>query len=64
MSEQEIAIFVGKMHIHKITQKALAGQMGVSENYVSEVLRGTKKISSTNTTFSAALDELIKEKTG
>lgn len=62
MDAQETAKFVGALHMHKITQRQLALKMGVSENYVSEVLRGNKKISSTNTTFDAALDELIKEK--
>lgn len=52
---------VGKMHLHRITIKALAEHMGISDNYVTMVLNGRRKPAGAEQRFKAALDALIKE---
>lgn len=37
-----IATAVGKMHVHKITQIELAKHMGVTNDYISLIMRGKK----------------------
>lgn len=54
---------VGKMHVNKITQTALAEHMGVRRDYISRVLNGGRNPSEkTADKINAAVDEMIAEK--
>lgn len=58
-----IAEVIGKMHVHKITQTALAEHMGVRRDYVSRVLNGGRNPSDkTAEKITAAVDEMIAAK--
>lgn len=58
--ETWIAEVVGKMHIHKITQTALAEHMGVRRDYISHVLNGGRNPSAkTAAKIISAVDEMI-----
>ena len=58
-----IAEVIGKMHVHKITQTALAEHMGVRRDYISRVLNGGRTPSEeTAAKIVAAVDEMIAEK--
>ncbi|MBQ9841584.1 MAG: helix-turn-helix transcriptional regulator [Clostridia bacterium] len=58
-----IAEVIGKMHVHKITQTALAEHMGVRRDYISRVLNGGRNPSEeTAAKIVAAVDEMIAEK--
>lgn len=57
-----IANAVGKMHINKITQKDVATKMGVSEDYVSMILRGVRTPPNAADRINNAIDEIIAEK--
>ena len=52
---------VGKMHLHRITNKVLAEHMGISDRYVAMVLNGEREPAGAEQRFKAALDALIKE---
>lgn len=53
---------VGKMHIHQITVTDLAAKLGISREFVSRVINGSRDLANAQERFNAALDELIKEK--
>ena len=57
-----IAKAVGKMHIKKITQAQLAEKMGVTREYVSMILNGTKMPKEAKNRINAAIDEIIAER--
>ena len=58
-----IAEVIGKMHVHKIAQTALAEYMGVRRDYISRVLNGGRNPSEeTATKITAAVDEMIAAK--
>lgn len=52
---------VGKMHLHRITNKELAAFMGVTDGYITMVLNGKREPAGAEQRFKAALDALIKE---
>lgn len=60
--ETWIADAVGKMHINKITQKEVASKMGVTEDYVSMILRGVRTPKGARERIEKAIDEIIAEK--
>ncbi|WOC33023.1 MULTISPECIES: helix-turn-helix domain-containing protein [Caproicibacterium] len=62
MPAQWTAELLGKMHMHGITAKLLAEQLGYHPKYVSAVMNGHKEPKKAEQRFNAALDELIKEK--
>lgn len=57
--EHLIAEIVGKMHIHKITQTALAEHMGIRRDYISRILSGGVHPKGTAEKIAAAVDEMI-----
>lgn len=64
MLAQWTADVVGKMHQYRITRSQLASKLGVVPDYVTMVLNGRRNPKNAEGRFRAALDELIKEKTG
>lgn len=50
---------VAKMHMHRISIKALAEHLGVSREYTGAVLNGKKAPAGAELRFRAAVDELI-----
>jgi predicted XRE-type DNA-binding protein len=59
MLAQWTADLVGKLHKHRITQKQLAEELGVTREYVSMVLNGHRCPDGAERTFTDALDRLI-----
>lgn len=57
-----IATAVGKMHIHKVHQKALAAHMGVTEEYISMIFNGKRSPKNAEQRIMTAIDELIAER--
>lgn len=57
---------VGKMHLNRITNKALADKLGYTADYISMILRGVKSPAGIEEKVKTAIDEIIaeKEKTG
>ena len=62
MPAQWTGEIVGKMHINGITIKALATHMNMTHEYVGKVLSGKAAPKDAERRFTAALDELIKER--
>ena len=50
---------MGLMHVHKITNKMLGDEMGVTDRYVSMVLNGHKEPQNAEQRFTEALNKLI-----
>lgn len=53
---------VGIMHVNKITQIQLAKKMGVTNDYISMILRGVKSPQDAESRIMAAINEIIKER--
>lgn len=49
------------MHVHKITNKMLGDEMGVTDRYVSMVLNGHREPPDAETRFTEAVNKLISE---
>lgn len=49
------------MHVHKITNKMLGDEMGVTDRYVSMVLNGHREPPDAEQRFSEAVNALISE---
>lgn len=62
MNERWTGNIVGKMHIHNISCKDLAEEMGVSRSYVSMILNGRRFPLDGRERMAAALDALIERK--
>lgn len=62
MPAQWTGLLVGKKHNAGISNAELAGKLGVSEAWVSMVLRGKRSPEGAEQRFNDALDELISEK--
>lgn len=62
MLEKWTGNIVGKMHVHKITSKELAEEMGVSRQYVSMILNGTRSPDDARGRVETAVDALIERK--
>lgn len=60
--EHWIAEVVGLMHIHKITQIDLAKHIGVTNDYISLILRGKKSPKNIEERLKIAVDEIIEQK--
>ena len=60
--ENWIATAVGKMHLHGITQIELGRHMGVTNDYISLILRGKKSPKNAEERILAAIDEIIASK--
>ena len=58
MPAQWTAEIIGKMHLHKITQKQLAAALGCTPQYVCTVLRGGREPKDAPARFQAAIDSL------
>lgn len=61
--ESWIGEAVGKMHLNKITQKALAEKMGYTADYISMIFTGVKSPKGIAEKVNKAIDEIIEEKT-
>lgn len=53
---------VGEMHLHQITVTDLARKLGLSREFVSRVINGRYGLKDAEERFTAALNELIKER--
>ena len=62
MPAQWTAEIVGQMHLHGISAKSLAAQLGLHEKYVSAILNGHRAPANAEEKFKNALHELIREK--
>lgn len=54
-----IAEVVGKMHIHRITQEALAERVGVRREHICKVLGGKESGAKLKDKILTAVDDLI-----
>ena len=50
---------VGKMHIHRIENRALAKELGVTSEWVSIVLNGKREPAGAEQRFMEAIDRII-----
>lgn len=57
--EKWIAMAVGMMHIHGITQSQLAEKMGVRREHVNKILNGALKPKGAKERIEGAIKELI-----
>lgn len=53
---------VGKMHTAKISHKTLAEQLGVTREYVTNILNGHRAPKGAEDRFRTALDEILSRK--
>lgn len=53
---------VGKMHINRVTQKEVAGELGVSKQYVSMVLSEKKTPPRMEQRINAAIDRILERR--
>ena len=60
--EKWIGDAVAKMHINRITQSVVADKMGVTREYISNILNGVKQPANAENRIMTAIDEIIKEK--
>lgn len=60
--DEWIAEAVGRMHVHGITGRDIAKQMGVSVQWVSYLLNGKRKQKNAEERINKAIDELIDQK--
>ena len=61
MPAQWTGEIIGQMHLHRITKKTLAAQLGCTPEYVSMVLNGKREPPGAEERFRRALDELISQ---
>ena len=61
MPAQWTAEIVGKMHLARITQTALAAYMGVTREYVTSILNGKRNPKDAEVRFRAAVDALTAQ---
>lgn len=64
MPAQWTGELIGKMHNVKVSQSDLARKLGITNRYVCMVLNGKRAPKDAEQRFTAALDELIKEREG
>ena len=60
--EQWIATAVGLMHINRISNIELAEKIGVTHQYISELLNGKKSPKGAEQRIMTAIDEIIAER--
>lgn len=63
MPAQWAGKLIGKMYVHRVTQKDLAQKLGYHEKYVSMILSGKRNPANAKERFETALEEIIKERT-
>lgn len=56
------AAVVGKMHIHDITQRQLAAEIGWTPEWVSKILRGRVSPKNAQDVIETALEDIITRK--
>lgn len=61
MPAQWTSEIIGKMHLCRISQKALAAALGYTPEYVSTVLRGKREPKDAEARFRAAVDALAAQ---
>jgi len=62
MLAQWICAFVGQKHNHKVKNRELAAELGVTEEYVSMVLNGHRDPAGAEEKFTAALNRIIQRR--
>lgn len=60
--ERWIANAVGLMHINHITQKEVAAQLGVTNDYVSMILTGKKSPKGAEKRINTAINDIISDR--
>lgn len=61
MPAQWTADIIGKMHMYRIAKKQLAGNLGMTPEYISMILNGHREPPGAEERFRRALDELISQ---
>lgn len=62
MPAQWTAEIIGKMHLHRISQKALAQHLGMTPEYISMVLNGHRDPPDAEARFRVALAGLLEQR--
>lgn len=62
MPAQWTADVVGEMHLHRISKRQIAEQMGVTPEYVSMVLNGHREPEGAEARFKEALSQIIERR--
>lgn len=62
MPAQWTGELIGKMHIERVTAKAMAEELGVTPEYVSMVLNGHKSPNGAEERFLAAFREILRKR--
>lgn len=57
-----IAEAIGRMHVNKLTNKMVAAEMGVTNEYFSMIVNGKRAPKGVEDRVSAAIDRLIATK--
>ena len=61
MPAQWTADLIGEMHLHGITAKMLAAEIGWHEKYLSAVMNGRREPKNAESTCKSALERMISE---
>lgn len=61
MPDQWTGEVVALMHIHRITAKRLAKELGYTEPYVSTILNGKRSPTGAETKFKKAIEHILQE---
>lgn len=64
MMEKWTGDIIKEMHLHGITNKQLAKQLGYAPEYVSCIMNGKRTPKGAEQRFRAAVDELIRQQEG
>jgi len=62
MPAEWTAEIIGQMHLHGITAKSLAEEIGCTPEYISTILNGHREPKGAEAKFRSALESLIKQK--
>lgn len=57
--ENWIAVAVGKMHVHKITQSELAEKIGIRRDYLNRILNGKIMPNNAEQRIMSAIDDIV-----
>ncbi len=62
MAEQWTGDIVALLHVHKISQRELASELGVTDIYISMLLNGARKTPSAKERMEAAINAIIERR--
>ena len=64
MPEMWTGQIIGKLHVNGITQRQLAEEMGLTEQYVSMLLNSVKPSASAEERMDAAISAILEKRKG